>query len=72
METRKTSGIAYNAGNWPLDADKSTILFIHGSGGSKILWDGQVTALAGKVNTLALDLPGHGESDGTGETSVKA
>ncbi len=72
MEARKTTGMAYNVGNWPLDPAKSTILFIHGSGGSKTLWDGQVVSLAGRVNTVALDLPGHGESDGTGKSSVKA
>ncbi len=72
MEARKTTGIAYNVGNWPLDPAKSTIIFIHGSRGSKTLWDGQVISLAGRVNTVALDLPGHGGSDGTGKTSVKA
>jgi len=72
METRKTTGIAYNVGNWPLDPAKSTIIFIHGSGGSKTLWDGLVVSPSGRVNTVALDLPGHGESDGTGKTSVKA
>ena len=72
MEVRKTTGIAYNVGNWPLDPAKSTIIFIHGSRGSKTLWDGQVISLAGRANTVALDLPGHGESEGTGKTSVKA
>ena len=72
MKAHETSGIAFNVGNWPLDPAKSTLIFIHGSGGSKTLWDGLVTSLAGRVNTVALDLPGHGGSEGAGKTSVKA
>ena len=53
MEARKTTGIAYNVANWPLDPAKSTLIFIHGSGGSNTLWDGQVASLAGRVNTVA-------------------
>ncbi len=66
-----TSGeIYYRAGNWPLDPGKQTIIFIHGSGNSSALWNGQVEALGGQVNTVALDLPGHGKSGGAGMHSV--
>lgn len=70
MHSKKISGIKFVAGNWPLDPDKSTLLFIHGSGGSHKLWKHQVEALDGPVNTVAVDLPGHGASDGSGSNRV--
>ena len=70
MHSKKMSGIKFVAGNWPLDPDKSTILFIHGSGGSHKLWKHQVEALSESVNTVAIDLPGHGSSDGSGFNRV--
>ncbi len=60
------------AGRWPLDPDLPTVVFIHGSGGSSVLWHAQVEALAGDMNTVALDLPGHGASGGQGTDSVTA
>jgi len=71
MEERKAVGMTFSAGRWPMDPAKSTIIFIHGSGGSKVLWDSQVGSLTKRVNTVALDLPGHGNSEGSGEASVK-
>jgi len=61
---------AFVAGRWPLDPGLPTVLFIHGSGGSGVLWREQVEALSGEMNTVALDLPGHGESGGRGMESV--
>ena len=34
METRQSGGIGFITDNWPLVATKSTLVFIHGSGGS--------------------------------------
>jgi len=70
METIKHNSINFIAGAWPLDPARPTILFIHGSGESSLLWEAQVEALAGRINTIALDLPGHGASDGPGRDSV--
>ncbi len=71
MEQRKTNGIGYITGEWPLDPAKSTIVFIHGAGGSSAFWTAQVEALAERVNTVALDLPGHGRSDGNGHDRIE-
>ena len=70
MQQRKNNGIGFVTGPWPLDAAKSTIVFVHGSGGSSLLWHAQVEGLKGRVNTVALDLPGHGKSVGEGLDSV--
>lgn len=66
MNKMKIRGIEFAAGCWPLNPDLETILFIHGSGGTNILWQAQVNALADKVNAIAVNLPGHGGSDGGG------
>jgi pimeloyl-ACP methyl ester carboxylesterase len=62
MIQRLEGGLFFNASAWPLDPQKPTLVFIHGSGGSKILWDNQVKGLGDAANVIALDLPGHGES----------
>jgi len=71
MEERKTNGIGYITGGWPLDPVKSTIVFIHGAGGSNAFWRAQVEALAERANTVAIDLPGHGQSDGNGHDRIE-
>ena len=42
------------------------IVFVHGAGGTQEHWRFQVRQLASRWNALALDLPGHGESQGDG------
>lgn len=71
MIARKDMGIAYTAGVWPPSPDWPTVVFIHGSGLAKGLWDFQVDALGSHMNTLALDLPGHGESNAPALTRVE-
>ncbi|MDH3797883.1 MAG: alpha/beta hydrolase [Desulfobacterales bacterium] len=70
MEEREIGGVGFIAGRWPLDQDKSTIVFIHGSGGTGHFWKAQVEGLAGHVNTVALDLPGHGRSGKDGKDTI--
>ena len=70
MHEGNVKNIGYVAGNWPLDPGKPTIVFIHGSGGSSALWEKQVDPLKADVNTIAIDLPGHGRSKGPGMDSV--
>jgi pimeloyl-ACP methyl ester carboxylesterase len=71
MQDRKTNGIGYIAGRWPLDPAKSTLVFIHGAGGSRAFWRAQVEALGERANTVAIDLPGHGHSDGHGHERIE-
>ena len=66
MIAQKQSGIAFLAGHWPIDPDRPTLMFIHGAGQCSRMWQAQVDGLSDRANTVALDLPGHGESDGTG------
>ena len=71
MEKQKVGSISFTAGTWPPAPDRATLLFIHGSGESARLWDAQVRALADAFNTVALDLPGHGGSDGPGLETIE-
>ena len=70
MVEKEIGGFGLIAGRWPLDKEKSTIVFIHGSGGTGHFWTAQVEGLAGRVNTVALDLPGHGRSGKEGKDDV--
>ena len=48
-----------------IDANKDTIVFLHGSGLSHIVWSLAEQFFSSKnFNVLSLDLPGHGNSDG--------
>ena len=48
-----------------IDSKKDTIIFLHGSGLSHIVWSLAEQFFSNKnFNVLSLDLPGHGNSDG--------
>jgi pimeloyl-ACP methyl ester carboxylesterase len=71
MEVRKIDGIGFMTAKWPLDPARATLVFIHGAGGSGDFWQAQVEGLSGRVNTLALDLPGHGRSYAGGQDTIE-
>jgi pimeloyl-ACP methyl ester carboxylesterase len=71
MEERTINGIGYIAGGWPPDSAKSTIVFIHGAGGSSAFWQAQVHGLAERANAVAVDLPGHGRSGKSGKNKIE-
>jgi pimeloyl-ACP methyl ester carboxylesterase len=52
--------------------DRKTLVFIHGTGGNHTDWILQYTPLKNAFNIAAIDLPGHGQSDGSGEQDVPA
>ena len=70
MEQRIANGFGFITGAWPLDPGKATLVFIHGAGGSGAFWSAQVQGLTGRVNTVAVDLPGHGHSAGDGKLKI--
>ena len=52
------------------DPRAPAILFLHGSGGTHRHWIPQVRHFAPPYRTVALDLPGHGASEGDGAESI--
>jgi len=52
------------AGNFPL-------ILVHGAGGDHLHWGSEIRRMAG-LDVYALDLSGHGQSEGTGEQDVTA
>jgi len=52
----------YDAGI-PKQASNCAIIFIHGAGGSHKHWTQQTAELGKKFLTIAVDLPGHGDSE---------
>jgi pimeloyl-ACP methyl ester carboxylesterase len=51
-------------------AHEQSLIFIHGSGGDHSLWSLQYAKLHKQFNIVAIDLPGHGRSKGSGESDV--
>ncbi|MDZ4164782.1 MAG: alpha/beta hydrolase [Smithellaceae bacterium] len=54
------------------DPAKQNLLFVHGSGGDYSTWSDQFEGLSDIGNIFALDLPGHGQSEGEGEEDAGA
>jgi pimeloyl-ACP methyl ester carboxylesterase len=55
----------------PLPEDRLPVVFVHGAGGTHQHWLYQVRDLPGSP-TYALDLPGHGRSEGPGRDTIAA
>lgn len=56
-----------------LEKDLPTVIFIHGAGQSSHCWKYQfrLSEVLDHYNFIFIDLPGHGESEGTGFKSIK-
>ncbi|MBW1810382.1 MAG: alpha/beta hydrolase [Deltaproteobacteria bacterium] len=72
MQTRSAANLGFICDQWPPDSTKPSLVFIHGAGGSSAFWTGQVAGLADRANTIAIDLPGRGNSPGPGSQDVAA
>jgi pimeloyl-ACP methyl ester carboxylesterase len=64
--------LAYGAEPSNYDKSDLSVVFIHGSGGDRDDWRAQLDGLSLIANMIALELPGHGASDGPSETTVPA
>ncbi len=68
----KINGIAFTAGPFSARSGAPSIILVHGSGLAGAFWDQQLSALSCRMHTLAIDLPGHGQSDAPALDSVPA
>lgn len=62
--------VGYMMGEGAIMRERSTLVMIHGAGGSSEIWKGPIYSLDEEMNVLALDLPGHGETDGRGYPTI--
>jgi len=53
-------------------AHSQSLVFLHGSGGNSGAWSEQYSVLYKSFNIAAVDLPGHGQSEGSGEKEIFA
>lgn len=59
-------------GGRPLDPERPLVVFLHAAGGNRTFWSLQTRHLAARARAvLAVDLPGHGGSDGPALDSVE-
>jgi pimeloyl-ACP methyl ester carboxylesterase len=70
LEELTQVGVGFLAGAETIRKDRPTLIMIHGAGGCAQIWQNQIRPLNEVVNTLALDLPGHGETGGSGTPSI--
>lgn len=54
-----------------VSAESPPVILIHGAGGTHLHWPAQVRRLPGH-RIYALDLPGHGKSEGRGQQTIEA
>ena len=60
-------------GGRSLDGDEPAVVLVHGAGGDRTVWQLQTRWIAHHgYRAAALDLPGHGGSQGPAETSIEA
>jgi len=64
--------ISYVTGRVGIQEGLRTLIFVHGSGGSHLLWNHQRRFFEKSYNVVAVDLPGHGEAGSEGEESIEA
>ena len=51
---------------------EQSLVFIHGSGGDHTAWSHQYAKLHKQYNIAAVDLPGHGSSEGNGKSEIES
>jgi pimeloyl-ACP methyl ester carboxylesterase len=65
------ANIYYHAYQPREEGDRTTVILLHGAGGTHLHWPAETRRLAG-YRILAPDLPGHGKSEGRGEQTIRA
>jgi pimeloyl-ACP methyl ester carboxylesterase len=72
MTTLQSNGrqVSYVTGKHGLREGLRTLVFVHGAGGDRLLWNYQRQFFEKFYNVVAVDLPGHGEAGSEGEDSV--
>ena len=68
----KNTNINILNGGYNNKSESPTVFLIHGAGMNATVWQMQTRYLASKgINVLAIDLPGHGSSEGNGLETIE-
>ncbi|KIX14620.1 alpha/beta fold hydrolase [Dethiosulfatarculus sandiegensis] len=67
----KDKDMGYRISRSPHDPEGADLLLVHGAGGSSQSWLPQLNGLDPRINSCALDLPGHGATKGPGKEHIK-
>lgn len=70
FEKVRDLGGGFESGSDSYRQDIPTLVMIHGAGGRSEIWKNQTYVLKDSMNTIALDLPGHGKTSGQGMSSI--
>nr|HID58623.1 alpha/beta hydrolase [Desulfobacterales bacterium] len=62
--------IYYESAPRVLREDRPNLILIHGAGGTTYTWRYQLERISDLCNVIAIDLPGHGRSEGPGEKEI--
>jgi pimeloyl-ACP methyl ester carboxylesterase len=62
--------ISYWEGKDTQQAERDTILFVHGAGGGQLTWSFQKAFFERHAHPIIIELPGHGKSGGSGEDDI--
>jgi pimeloyl-ACP methyl ester carboxylesterase len=71
LEALEKMGVGFDASP---DAEKvlPDLIMLHGAGGCAEVWRGQVNGLSRGARVVAIDLPGHGKTDGPSLDTIEA
>jgi len=69
-EKLKKMGIGFQESSEDLSADHPVLVMIHGAGGQSQIWRNQRRLSKKGIHTLALDMPGHGETKEPAKASI--
>ena len=70
VDKLKDLNIGFMMGHERFSDKLPTVVMVHGVGGRSQTWLGQIHPLKDSLNTLALDLPGHGKTNGQSKNRV--
>jgi pimeloyl-ACP methyl ester carboxylesterase len=70
LQALEKAGIGFEAGFKEFKENRPTLVMIHGAGGRAQVWRNQVYPLKSSLNTVAIDLPGHGKTTGSAGGSI--
>ena len=70
-QSLKDRNIGYLLGKQELKDGRPSLVMIHGAGGHSLIWKNQIRPLDREINVLALDLPGHGKTNGEGYDRIE-